>query len=124
MARAQLSLGSAVRRAGRRADAREPLREALDLAVRCGADAVARTAREELEATGERVRSRIAARSELTASELRVVRLAADGLSNRDIAQALFVTVKTVETHLYSAFRKLDVKSRRELATALGGMVG
>jgi len=118
-AHAQLALGSTLRRAGRRSDARAPLRAALDTADRCGAAALAQAAREELQATGERVRASLESRRELTPSELRVVRLAADGLSNRDIAQALFVTTKTVETHLYSAFRKLDVKSRRELPAAL-----
>ncbi|HVF78041.1 MAG TPA: AAA family ATPase, partial [Solirubrobacteraceae bacterium] len=99
--RSLVEYGAALRRAGRRSAAREPLREALELADRCGALRTAARARDELLATGARPRR--AARSgadALTPSERRVCRLAADGLGNRDIAQALFVTVRTVEGHL------------------------
>ena len=117
---ALLELGAAIRRAGRRADAREPLREALELARACGADAVAVRAHEELVAAGARPRrDPVESRSHLTASELRVARMAAEGMTNRQIAQALFLTENTIETHLRSVFRKLDIGSRSQLARAL-----
>ena len=117
---ALLELGAATRRAGKRADAREPLREALALARTCGADAVAARAHDELVAAGARPRrDPIESRSNLTASELRVARLAADGMTNREIAQALFLTENTIETHLRSVFRKLDIHSRSQLTRAL-----
>ncbi len=119
-ARSLTEYGAALRRAGRRRDAREPLREALELADRCGALRTAARAREELLATGARPRR--AARSgadSLTPSERRVCRLATEGLSNREIAQALFVTVRTVEGHLTQAYMKLDIASREQLAAAL-----
>ena len=56
----------------------------------------------------------------MTSSERRVARMAADGMPNKEIAQALFVTVRTVEAHLHHAYLKLDISSRRELAEALG----
>jgi DNA-binding CsgD family transcriptional regulator len=117
---ALLELGAATRRAGRRAEARAPLREALELARACGADAVAARAHEELVTAGARPRrDPTESRSTLTASELRVARMAADGMTNREIAQALFVTENTIETHLRSVFRKLDIRSRSQLARAL-----
>jgi len=112
--------GAALRRAGHRRDAREPLREALELADRCGAQRTAARARDELLATGARPRrTALSGADSLTPSERRVARLAADGLSNRDIAQTLFVTVRTVEGHLTQAYMKLDVSSREQLAPAL-----
>lgn len=116
-----LALGSALRRAGRRADARVPLRKAFDLARRCGAARTARLANEELQATGETVRryTPIGVES-LTPSERRVADLAASGMTNRQIAQSLFVTIKTVEAHLSATYHKLDIKSRRELPAVLG----
>ena len=120
--RALCDHGAALRRANRRADAREPLRAALELARRGGAVAIARRAFAELEATGERPRELMATGVEsLTPSERRVAELAAEGLTNREVAQALFLTVKTVEMHLSRAYRKLDIGSRRELGDALGG---
>jgi DNA-binding CsgD family transcriptional regulator len=117
---ALLELGAATRRAGRRADARKPLREALELARACGADAVAVRAHEELVAAGARPRrDPVESRSNLTASERRVARLAAEGMTNREIAQALFLTENTIETHLRSVFRKLEIRSRSQLARAL-----
>ena len=115
-AHALCDLGASLRRERARRDAREPLREALDLAVRCGAAALARRAREELSATGARPR-RLAqsGRDALTPAELRVARLAARGLANREIAQTLVVTVKTVETELSHAYAKLGIRSRRDL---------
>jgi DNA-binding CsgD family transcriptional regulator/tetratricopeptide (TPR) repeat protein len=118
--RSLVDYGAALRRAGQRSAAREPLREALELADPCGALRTAARARDELLATGARPRR--AARSgadALTPSERRVCRLAADGLSNRDIAQALFVTVRTVEGHLTQAYMKLDIARREQLAAAL-----
>jgi DNA-binding CsgD family transcriptional regulator len=120
LARSLTDLGAALRRANRRTDAREPLREGLELATRCGAAPLAERAREELAATGAKPRRVMLSGVEsLTPSELRVARLAAGGLGNREIAQELFVSVKTVETHLGSAYRKLDLGSRRELPEAL-----
>jgi DNA-binding CsgD family transcriptional regulator len=110
------------RRAKRRADSRPPLREALDLAHGCGAEPLAEQARTELVASGARPRRPALTGVEaLTASELRVCQLAADGLSNAEIAQTLFVTRRTVETHLGNAYRKLNITSRAELAEALCG---
>jgi DNA-binding CsgD family transcriptional regulator len=120
--RALTDLGAALRRAGRRADAREPLREAVELARRRGALAIARRAHEELAATGEKVSRLVAVGVEsLTPSERRIAGLAAEGLTNREIAQTLFLSVKTVESHLRGAYRKLDVRSREELPRALEG---
>jgi DNA-binding CsgD family transcriptional regulator/Flp pilus assembly protein TadD len=117
---ALLELGAATRRAGRRADAREPLREALELARACGADAVAVRAHDELVAAGARPRrDPTQSRRHLTASELRVARMAAEGMTNREIAQAFFLTENTIETHLRSVFRKLEIHSRSQLARAL-----
>ena len=117
---ALLELGAAIRRAGRRADAREPLREALELARVCGADAIAARAHDELVTAGARPRrDPTESRSNLTASELRVARLAAEGMTNREIAQALFVAENTIETHLRAVFRKLEIGSRAQLVRAL-----
>jgi DNA-binding NarL/FixJ family response regulator len=119
-ARALADLGAALRRAGRRADAREPLRAALELAQRCGASALAEAAQTELVASGAKPRRQALSGSEsLTPSERRVATLAAEGMTNRDIAQRLFVTPKTVEVHLSSAYRKLGIGSRTQLAAAL-----
>jgi DNA-binding CsgD family transcriptional regulator len=115
-------LGAALRRAGRRTAAKEPLAEALDLAARCGARPLAARAREELKATGARPRREWRTGVEaLTPSELRVARLAADGQTNREIAQALYVTIKTIEGHLARAYGKLEIAGRAELAHALEG---
>jgi DNA-binding CsgD family transcriptional regulator len=115
-ARTLVELGAAIARGGRRVAAREPLREALELAHRCGATALAARAREELVAAGARPRRELRTGVEaLTPSELRVTRLAADGLTNRQIAEALFVTMRTVEVHLTHAYAKLGVSSRAEL---------
>jgi DNA-binding CsgD family transcriptional regulator len=117
---ALLELGAATRRTGRRSDARKPLREALEVASACGADVVATRAHDELVTAGARPRRDPGeSRSKLTASELRVARLAAEGMTNREIAQALFLTENTIETHLRSVFRKVDIRSRSQLARAL-----
>ena len=120
-ARALVEFGAALRRANHRTAAREPLREGLDLASRTAATALARQAVEELAAAGARPRSlRRTGLEALSPSERRVARLAAEGLSNRDIAQALFVTTKTVEVHLSGAYRKLGISSRADLPDVLG----
>jgi DNA-binding CsgD family transcriptional regulator len=119
-AKALAALGSALRRERRPTDAREPLRRALELAVACDAPGLARDVRTELHAAGARPRTdALAGLAALTASERRVVDRAAAGQTNRDIAQALFVTPKTVEVHLSNAYRKLGVRSRRELPGAV-----
>jgi DNA-binding CsgD family transcriptional regulator len=105
LAHAPIELGSALRRAGYRANARAPLRESLDLADRAGANRLANRAHDELQAAGARPRrERIHGAQALTPGELRVAALAADGLSNRDIAESLFVGLRTVETHLTHAY--------------------
>lgn len=120
-ARAQVELGAALRRANRRKEAREPLREGLDRAHRCGARALEEQARTELAATGARPRSSVLSGVDsLTPSELRIARMAAEGMTNREIAQSLFVSAKTVETHLRHVYPKLEVAKRTELAAALG----
>jgi DNA-binding CsgD family transcriptional regulator len=96
------------------------LHEGLDLAARCGANLLAGRAREELLAAGARPRRpALAGPDALTPAELRVAQHAAQDLSTREIAQHLFVTAKTVETHLTRAYRKLGISSRRELPAAL-----
>jgi DNA-binding CsgD family transcriptional regulator len=119
-ARSLVALGAALRRAGNRAESRAPLAAGLELAEECGAAPLAEAAREELAASGARVRAggRWDADA-LTASELRTCRMAADGMSNPAIAQSLFVTRATVESHLHAAYRKLGIASRKELGAAL-----
>jgi DNA-binding CsgD family transcriptional regulator len=122
LAHSLAELGAALRRAGRRASAREPLAEALDLAARCGARPVAARVREELNATGARPRRELRTGVEaLTPSELRVARLAVEGHSNREIAHELYVTLKTVEGHLSRAYTKLGIDGRGQLSRTLGG---
>ncbi|MGI8660008.1 MAG: ATP-binding protein [Thermoleophilaceae bacterium] len=117
-------LGAALRRANRRADAREPLRCAAELAHRCGASVLARRAHDELQASGARPRSLLrSGTAALTPTERRISSMAAEGLSNPEIAQALFVARKTVENHLSNAYRKLDIRSRGELSRVLSHAV-
>jgi DNA-binding CsgD family transcriptional regulator len=121
-ARALADLGAMLRRRNRRNEARELLREALDVAHRAGARPLAGYAEVELRATGARPRRVVlSGLDSLTASERRVAELAGQGLSNREIGQTLFVTARTVEGHLTSVFRKLEVDSREELPRALAG---
>jgi DNA-binding CsgD family transcriptional regulator len=119
-ARARTELGAGLRRANRRSQAREQLRQAVELATICGATQLAARAERELLATGARPR-RIALSGveSLTPSERRVAELAASGPTNREIAQALFVTQRTIEVHLTSIYRKLGISSRSQLAAAL-----
>ncbi len=120
-ARSQVALGRCERIGGERRAARETLRAGLALAQRCGALALADEALEELAQAGGRPRRAQAEGTEaLTASESRVARLAAEGRTNREIAQQLYVAQKTVEMHLRNAYRKLDVAGRAQLASALG----
>jgi DNA-binding CsgD family transcriptional regulator len=107
-------LGAAWRRTGRRAIAREPLREALMIAEGCGAQLLAQRAREELQATGARLRRHhVSGPDSLTPSERRVAELAASGYANREIAQALFITTKTVGTHLAHIYQKLGLQGQQ-----------
>ncbi len=121
-ARTRADLGPALRRAGERRAARAALTQALDEAQACGAELLATQIEAELRASGARPRRRaISGLDALTPSERRVAELAADELTNREIAQQLFVSTATVETHLTRAYRKLDVEGRGGLAAALGG---
>jgi DNA-binding CsgD family transcriptional regulator len=105
-----------------RTEARAPLRRALDLAERTGAAPLAELARRELLAAGARPRrTALTGPDALTSAERRVAGLAADGLSNRQIAQHLFITQPTVETHLRHAFQKLGITSRAGLPAQLAG---
>jgi DNA-binding CsgD family transcriptional regulator len=122
LARALLDLGAAHRRASSRTRARQYLRESLDLAHALGGLALAGRARQELVAAGGRPRrDAILGRDALTPSELRVAQLAVGGQTNREIAQALFVTQRTVESHLTSTYGKLGISSRPQLSAALAG---
>ena len=120
LACALAELGAALRRAGLDGEARQPLRRALEIADNCGAGRLARATREELVVLGARPR-RATRRGchPLTPRERRIAQLAAEGQANRDIAQALFMTVRTVETHLSHVYAKLDVLSPDRLAAAL-----
>jgi DNA-binding CsgD family transcriptional regulator len=122
-ARAVTDLGAALRRAGKRSEAQDTLRRGLDLAHRCGALSTCERARAELTAAGARPRrAALTGLDALTASERRVADLAVDGLTNREIAQALFVTVKTVEWHLGNTYGKLGISSRGELKTVAAAL--
>jgi DNA-binding CsgD family transcriptional regulator len=121
-ARSLVEYGAALRRANRRSEARELLREGVELAHRVGATALVTRGNEELAATGARPRTvMLSGLESLTASERRVAELAGADRSNKEIAQTLFVTVKTVEMHLSSVYRKLSISSRRELSSLLAG---
>jgi DNA-binding CsgD family transcriptional regulator len=119
-ARALVDLGAALRRANQRTEARGRLREGVDLAQRIGAFGLAARANDEIAATGARPRKVLQTGLDaLTASERRVAQLAAEGMSNKEIAQTLFVTIKTVEVHLSHAYRKLEISSRAQLDKGL-----
>ncbi|GAA2480304.1 ATP-binding protein [Winogradskya humida] len=111
--------GAHLRRQRRAADSREPLRAAASTFDALGATPWAERAREELRASGETVRRNADPADLLTPQEQQIARLAADGLSNREIAERLYLSPRTVTTHLYRIFPKLGVKSRGELARVL-----
>jgi DNA-binding NarL/FixJ family response regulator len=120
-AKSLTELGAALRRSGQRAAARPLLAEALDLAADCGARPLAGRARAELAVAGGRPRrERRRGLDALTPGELRVARLAAEGHTNRQIAHELYVTLKTVETHLAHVYVKLGISGRSELSGVLG----
>jgi DNA-binding CsgD family transcriptional regulator len=119
-ARSLVEDGAALRRSSRRVRARELLRHGMDLASDCGASALAARAHDELIAAGARPRrERIRGADSLTASERRVALLAADGKTNREIAEALFITMNTVGKHLTHIYSKLDIADRALLTPAL-----
>jgi DNA-binding CsgD family transcriptional regulator len=119
-AAALTDLGAALRRANRRAEARGPLREGLALAHQCGATPLEQRAHRKLLAAGARPRRlAVSGVDSLTPSEQRIAAMAAHAMTNRDIAQALFVTPKTVEMHLTNIFRKLGISARTQLPHAL-----
>ncbi len=121
LARATVDLGEALRVAGRRKQAHDPLRRGAELAAECGSRILRQRAMDGLAALGERPRQLMFSGQEsLTASERRVAQLAVAGRTNRDIAQELFVTPKTVENQLGRAYIKLGITGRRQLADALG----
>ncbi len=115
-----LAHGRWLRRRRRITDSRAPLREARDIFDAIGASSWGDQARRELRASGERSRRRVPeARDDLTAQELQIAQLAAEGLSNREIGQRLFLSHRTISTHLYRVFPKLGITSRAELSAAL-----
>ena len=119
-AQALVDLGAALRRSNERSAAREHLRLGLDLAHRCCASSLEERAMQELEASGARPRRRvISGLDALTPSERRVAEMAARGMTNRDIAQTLFLSVRTIENQLRQVYLKLDIGSRRDLPQAL-----
>jgi DNA-binding CsgD family transcriptional regulator len=121
--RCAIALGGLLRRAGHPAAALDALRRGADLAQQIGARRLAEEARQEMRLLGARPRRLAFSGAEaLTAAERRVAHLAAVGRSNRQIAQELYVSPKTVETHLSHAFRKLDIGSRGQLAHALNSL--
>ncbi|MFC7533570.1 AAA family ATPase [Actinoplanes sp. GCM10030250] len=122
VARTELALGERLRRAGRRADARQHLRRAVDLFDETGADLWAHRARAEAQATGQDIPVRPASSLEsLTPQEHRVALTVGQGATNREAASALFLSEKTIETHLSRVYRKLSIRSRAELVRALTG---
>jgi DNA-binding NarL/FixJ family response regulator len=120
LAHALVDLGTELNRCNRRREGREAARRAITLAGDCGAVAVAERARAELHAgPGRRARAELTGPNALTPAEWRVCRQAVEGRTNREIAEALFVTEKTVERHLGSAYQKLGIRSRFQLPAAI-----
>ncbi|MEU2793008.1 AAA family ATPase [Streptomyces sp. NPDC007100] len=123
LARALYTLGGGLLRRDDKPGARTALRGGLDIAVRCGASALARSLQQRLHEAGGRAGSRGASGCPLTAGEERVAALAAEGWSNKQIAEHLFVSLRTVETHLTGVYRKLRIEGRRELGPALRALL-
>jgi len=122
LAHALADLGTELSRSGRRREGRDAQRQAISLAGQCGAAALAESAMAGLHAgPGRRARLELTGPTALTAAERRVCRQVAEGQTNREVAQALFVTEKTVERHLSAAYQKLGIRSRFQLASAIGG---
>jgi DNA-binding CsgD family transcriptional regulator len=125
LARAQLVYGEWLRRENRRTDSRAPLEAAHELFTRVGADGFAERAARELHATGATPRRRTDdARSQLTAQEVQIAELAREGHTNPEIGAMLYLSPRTVEWHLRHVFRKLDIRSRRQLRVALTDAAG
>jgi DNA-binding CsgD family transcriptional regulator len=123
LARVRAARGAALRRAGRLREARAELVTALDLAGRSGMTRLTEQLTEEVRAAGGRPRrTRVTGAGSLTEGQAAVARLAGAGATNRQIAEQLYVTVKTVETHLAAVYRKLEVPGREHLAAALAGV--
>jgi ATP/maltotriose-dependent transcriptional regulator MalT len=119
-AKALIDLGVAIRHAGQRREAQDLLRSGAELAELCGAEQVVRQGLDELIVAGARPRKTVfTGPGALTPSERRVAELAVAGSSNRDIAQTLFVTTKTVELHLSNVYRKLAISGRQQIGAAL-----
>lgn len=115
-ARAHLLYGEWLRRQGRRQDCRPHLRIAHELFSGAGLEAFGRRAADELRATGETARSRTAhARDQLTMQELHIARLVATGATSKEVAARLFLSPRTIDTHLRNIYRKLGINSRRQL---------
>jgi DNA-binding CsgD family transcriptional regulator len=120
LARVLASYGVALRAVGRAPEARDVLSRAVDLASEMGMERVLQRAQRDLLLSGSRPRrTRLTGPTSLTESQRQVASLAVEGLTNREIAERLFVTIKTVETHLMAAYRKLGIGTRDELAGAL-----
>jgi DNA-binding NarL/FixJ family response regulator len=120
LTRSLAELGAALRRGKQLTEARDFLREAAELAQQCGAERLEERIDEELRIAGARRRRRaFSGADSLTPSERRVATAAAAGATNREIAQDLFVSLRTVEMHLTNTYRKLDITSRAQLATAI-----
>jgi DNA-binding CsgD family transcriptional regulator len=116
LARTRLAFGQWLRRERRRAEARQQLRAAVEAFDRLGTQPWAEVARRELRATGATIRRRDqVAIDRLTPQELQIARLAAEGMSNKEIGSRLFMSSRTVESHLYRVFPKLGIGSRADL---------
>jgi RNA polymerase sigma factor (sigma-70 family) len=117
LARSHLLYGEWLRRQRRRLNARNELRIAYEMFTDFGMEAFAERARVELVASGETARKRtVQTLNQLTPQEMRIARLAGEGKTNKEIAAQLFISTNTVEYHLHKVFRKLDVKTRTQLA--------
>jgi DNA-binding CsgD family transcriptional regulator len=120
LSRAHLVYGEWLRRERRATDAREQLRTAHELFETMGAEGFAKRAARELQASGEKARTRtVETRGQLTAQENQIAQLARDGLSNPEIGARLFISPRTVEYHLHKVFTKLDITSRGQLDRVL-----